>query len=61
LNGRRLPSQLETVCFRFVQQAFTNVARYACADHCWIVMDADNDSIRVLIQDDGIGFEPDMA
>ena len=43
----RLPRELETACFRIVQEALTNVARHA---------QAKNGALSLSIKDDGIGF-----
>jgi PAS domain S-box-containing protein len=57
LASRRLSSTLETVCFRFVQEAMTNVVRHAQAKRSWVTLRATEDQLRVIIRDDGIGFD----
>jgi PAS domain S-box-containing protein len=61
LAGQRFPTAVETVCFRVVQEALTNVLRHACATHCWIDMTQTDGRIRILIRDDGRGFDPGAA
>lgn len=57
LEGERLSGTLETACFRVVQEALTNVARHAHATKVTIRLDRDKDSMRLTIQDDGVGFD----
>jgi len=57
LNGERLSPTLETVCFRLVQEALTNVLRHARARHCSVSLSRDLDSVRVSVGDDGAGFD----
>lgn len=52
----RLPLELETACFRIVQEALTNVARHAQAKNVLIDLVPSNDGILLSIKDDGIGF-----
>lgn len=44
-------------CFRVVQEALTNVARHAKAGSVRISLLADQDQIRIAVQDDGHGFD----
>jgi len=60
LNERLEPS-LETACFRFVQEAMTNVARHAQAQHAWIEARRKDDRLRVSVRDDGKGFDVAVA
>ncbi len=48
---------IETVCFRVVQEALTNVARHAHAQHVWIELRrCDDDVVSLVVRDDGTGF-----
>ena len=54
----RLPSLLEPVLFRIVQEALNNVGRHAEATTAWIELDLrDADSPILVIRDDGQGFD----
>jgi signal transduction histidine kinase len=44
-----------------VQEALTNVVRYAQARNVGILLERSNDKIRVFVEDDGVGFEPGRA
>jgi signal transduction histidine kinase len=57
LDGERLPSELETTCFRVVQEALTNIVRHAQAEHVDIRLCQDEDRLELDIYDDGIGFD----
>lgn len=53
----RLDSRVENALFRIAQEALTNVAKHAQASRITIKVDQDNDIVRLLIADDGIGFD----
>ena len=57
----RLPAELEIVLYRVVQEALTNVLKHAHASNVSIVLDRRLDSIRIVIEDDGLGFDADAA
>jgi two-component system sensor histidine kinase DegS len=57
----RLPRHYEVALFRFVQEALANVAKHANAASVRITLDLFNDQLRVVIEDDGTGFNPDEA
>jgi PAS domain S-box-containing protein len=48
---------IETVCFRIVQEALTNVARHARAQHVWVEARQHDGSLSLSIRDDGVGFD----
>jgi two-component system sensor histidine kinase UhpB len=54
---QRLDPALETACFRFVQEALTNIVRHADAHHVWIAVKQQGDRLRVSVRDDGKGFD----
>jgi signal transduction histidine kinase len=58
---RRLGSELETTIYRLVQEALTNVAKHARAEHARVIIDGAQGRIRVEVSDDGAGFDPAMA
>src|ERR1051326_2191339 len=53
----RFSSELETACFRIVQEAVTNVARHARASRISVVLDRVEQDLILLISDDGAGFD----
>jgi signal transduction histidine kinase len=58
LNGR-LPEPLETAAYRIIQEALTNVARYAGVKQATVRIWAGDDHLRVQVEDAGAGFEPE--
>lgn len=54
---RRLPQAVETVCYRLVQEALTNVMRHAQARQVWITLAADQEQVSLSVIDDGRGFD----
>ncbi len=57
LPEERLPTEIETVIYRIVQEALTNVVRHAGASAASVTLTARDDLIRVFIEDDGVGFD----
>lgn len=55
--GDRLSRELETVAYRIVQEALTNVAKHARASTCRVNLVRLERSLVVVVGDDGIGFE----
>jgi PAS domain S-box-containing protein len=56
----RLPSHLEPVLFRIIQEALHNVGKHARASAIWVELDVapPADTVRLAIRDDGAGFDP---
>jgi signal transduction histidine kinase len=55
-TGVRAPGEIETACFRIVQEALSNVARHARARHVDVTLTEQDVAIVVTVRDDGIGF-----
>jgi len=53
----RLAPDVETACFRIIQEAMTNIARYARAKKVHVTLDHCAGSLDLTITDDGVGFE----
>ena len=58
LPGDRLPPQLETSVFRIVQEGISNARKHAHARQLRIDLTRSADSVRILVADDGRGFDP---
>lgn len=58
LPDGRLPSDLETALYRIVQESLTNVVKHARASNVSIVLSGAAGSASVVVEDDGVGFEP---
>ena len=61
LGGKRLPAEAETAVYRIVQEALTNVVKHAEAQHVSVLLTRKNESVSVMIEDDGKGFDPGSA
>jgi two-component system sensor histidine kinase DegS len=60
LNGR-LPGQLEVTVFRIVQEALTNVKKHAHANHAQVTIEAEGETLQIVVEDDGVGFNVEDA
>ena len=60
-SGAPLPADIATACFRVAQEALTNVTRHAQAKEVWVELKQDEEQVRLLVRDDGVGFDPDAA
>lgn len=54
---KRLPADVETALFRIAQEAMTNAARHADASHLDLLLENQGDRIRLVVEDDGVGFD----
>ena len=52
----RLPSEVETVLYRVVQEALTNIVKHAQAQHVSVVLQTRPGKVTAVIEDDGRGF-----
>jgi len=59
LNDRRLAPAVETALYRVLQEAITNIARHAGATRVGVLLEARDDEVRMIIEDNGRGFAPD--
>lgn len=57
----RLPAEIETVCFRVVQEALTNVIRYAQARQVHVELRPCGRELHLCVRDDGLGFDVPAA
>jgi signal transduction histidine kinase len=57
----RLPADVETAVYRVAQEALTNVIRHARATRVDVLVERRGRKLVVLVEDDGIGFDPVQA
>jgi PAS domain S-box-containing protein len=57
IGDRRLPTEIETTCFRVAQEALTNIARHARATRVSVELAQRNGHLELIVRDDGAGFE----
>jgi len=55
LNGHAIPLAVEQAGFRIVQEALTNVMRYAPASRARVTLRVEADALRIDVTDDGAG------
>lgn len=56
--GPRPAAEIETVLYRVVQEALTNVARYAGATRVAVLVGWREGAAVAIVEDDGAGFDP---
>ncbi len=57
LHAVALPPERALVVYRLVQEALTNIAKYARAQRVQVRLDAHDGRVRLRIADDGAGFD----
>jgi len=55
--GTGLPEELRAVLYRATAELLANVGRHASATQAWLTLDHMQGETRVLVRDDGIGFD----
>jgi signal transduction histidine kinase len=56
----RLDPQLESIVYRLVQEALTNVVKHARAERVDVQVTSADDLVIVEVRDDGVGFDPEL-
>jgi signal transduction histidine kinase len=59
-GGERLGPQLETTVYRLIQEALTNVAKHARAEHARVSVSRSDGRLEIEVADDGRGFDPSV-
>jgi signal transduction histidine kinase len=57
LRTSRLPAVVETTVYRIVQEGLTNVRKHAQATRVGLIVERRKDQLRVVLEDDGVGFD----
>jgi PAS domain S-box-containing protein len=57
----RLASEAETTLYRIAQEALTNVAKHAQAENVDVILERRSDHVLLIVEDDGVGFDPGDA
>ena len=55
---KRFRSEIEITAYRIIQEALTNVARYAQVKNVDVEIKADDEMLRLQVRDLGCGFDP---
>ncbi|HSL17152.1 MAG TPA: GAF domain-containing protein [Methylomirabilota bacterium] len=61
MKGMRFSTELETALYRVVQEAMANVVRHARATRADVLLQRRGDRVTVMVEDNGVGFEPDLV
>ena len=61
VGAAEIPSDLETLAYRVVQEALSNAAKHARASHVTLTVEIAGGQLRVEVQDDGTGFDASRA
>jgi signal transduction histidine kinase len=56
-----VPLPVEQVLFRVAQESLANVARHSKATRVLVTLANENDEVKLIVEDNGIGFDPDNA
>jgi signal transduction histidine kinase len=56
-----VPEPLKIVIYRVLQEALNNVVKHSGADRVTISLDKKNNTIQLVIEDNGCGFDLDEA
>ena len=57
--GMRLPGEIESVVYRVIQEALTNVVKHAEAQRVSVILEQRNSQVSVIVEDNGCGFDLD--
>jgi signal transduction histidine kinase/ligand-binding sensor domain-containing protein len=53
-----LATPVQMNLYRIVQEAINNIVKHSGAAHAWVEMGVEHGTLRVVVRDDGHGFEP---
>src|SRR5207247_2168246 len=56
-----MPSDVETLAYRVVQEALSNVKKHAEATEVTVRLETSSGTLRVEIRDNGVGFDPEES
>jgi two-component system sensor histidine kinase UhpB len=56
-ENERFSREVETACFRIVQEALTNIVRHAQASQILVYVAKDENNLSMSVKDDGVGFD----
>ena len=55
----KLAASAELTVYRLVQEAITNISKYAKAKQVWIELASHGSEVQISVRDDGVGFDAD--
>ena len=57
LDDERLPSELEIVAYRIIQEGLTNARRHSTCNEIQIELIRKDGQLRIVVRDEGVGFD----
>lgn len=60
-GAERLPEFTETALYRIAQEALTNAVNHSQAERVSVILERREGKVLVVVEDDGIGFDPVLA
>ncbi|NOJ42224.1 sensor histidine kinase [Bradyrhizobium australiense] len=60
-RDKSLPPDVAAVLYRLVQEGLTNVLKHASASKVSIVLEKKSDGLALVLEDDGVGFDPESV
>ncbi|MDR3562642.1 MAG: HAMP domain-containing protein [Negativicutes bacterium] len=54
--NHRVAHEVEVTVYRIVQEALTNISKYAKAENVSVIITCDDKGLEAIVEDDGIGF-----
>lgn len=61
IDNNRYDSTIETCIFRIAQEIFNNTLKYSEAHHLYLELRDEGNSLELIIEDDGKGFDPETV
>jgi signal transduction histidine kinase/DNA-binding response OmpR family regulator len=61
LGEKRFPAEIEITVYRIIQEALTNIARHAQVQEAWVSIQVNGDYLNIKIEDQGLGFDPQLV
>lgn len=56
-----LSARIESGLYRVAQEAIANAQKHAQAQHIEVLLSADEQQVQLVVQDDGLGFDPELV
>lgn len=57
-GGGRVSDSVKIMLYRIVQEALNNIVKHANAKHIYVLLECKDGEVRLVVEDDGVGFKP---
>ena len=54
----RVSDSVKIMLYRIVQEALNNIVKHANAKHIYVLLEREDGEVRLVVEDDGVGFKP---